>query len=256
MTCSLYTRDSPELQAVYSRGIPDDVKGEVRVVSIGGIDNNTCCGTHVKDTGDLQVIKLLYSEKFKANTKLWFVAGTRVRKNLASLISLERQLQVKLQSPPSDFLDKINEVQQKLKNSTQYNKEIIQEIATMKGRESRQKVQTEGLKVICHHRNDGTPEYTSAFLVAFAGQELAKKGKQPALVFPCAVLLTTGEESGKEGGHIFLSGEERLVTSVEPIFAELLLAKGRANKGEYKGKAGSLEKIRRVQAEVERLFTF
>jgi misacylated tRNA(Ala) deacylase len=255
VTYALYTRESPELQEVYSRGIPEDVKGEVRVVSIGGIDQNTCCGTHVRDTGDLQLVKILFSEKFKANTKIWFVAGGRVGKVLGAAVGLERQLQVKLQAPPGEFLGRVGEVQGKLKTAAQANKELLQELGTMEGREARGRIREEGLHVLCHHRSDGIPEYTTAFLVALSGQELVKKGKQPALDLPCAVFLSTGEEGGKEGGHLFLAGEEGLVGQAEGRLVELLQAKGRANKGEYRGKAGSLENLRKAQEEIKNIFT-
>lgn len=255
VTYALFTRDSPELQKVYSRGIPDDVTGEVRVVSIGGIDQNTCCGTHVKDTGDLQYIKLLYSEKFKANTKLWFVAGSRVGKNLATLINFERQLQAKLQSPPTNFLEKVDELQGKLKTTTQYSKDLVQELAIVKAHELRAQVQKGDLKFIAHHRSDGTPDYTGPFLIAISGQEPVKKGKQPALTLPCAVLLTTGEETCNEGGHIFFGAEESMVANAEKIFSELLQAKGRANKGEYRGKAASMANLKKAQDEIEKLVT-
>ena len=48
-----------------TRGLPDDHVGAVRVVQISDIDNNMCCGTHVTNLSQLQIIKLLYSEKSK-----------------------------------------------------------------------------------------------------------------------------------------------------------------------------------------------
>lgn len=64
-----------------TRGLPDNVEGPVRVVTIEEVDSNMCCGTHVNNLADLQAIKLLYTEKGKANkTLLYFVAGKRVLK--------------------------------------------------------------------------------------------------------------------------------------------------------------------------------
>lgn len=48
-----------------SKPLPPSVTGPVRVISYEGIDTNTCCGTHVKDTAHLQAIKLLRVEKAK-----------------------------------------------------------------------------------------------------------------------------------------------------------------------------------------------
>lgn len=211
---------------------------------------NTCCGTHVKDTGDLQSIKILYSEKFKANTKIWFVAGGRVGKTLGVSVGLERQLQAKLQSPPSDFLDKISDLQLKLKNTAQHDKDLLQEIGTITGTEIRKQVLEQQLKYIHHHRSDGTPEYNSAFLVALSGQQLVKKGKQPPLNLPCIVLLTIGNEQGTEGGHVFLSGDDAFLEEAAKALAELLQTKGKGIKGEYRAKAGSLQNLKLAQERI------
>jgi len=39
--------------------LPSDVTGVVRVISIGSLDSNPCCGTHVTNTSQLQVINYL-----------------------------------------------------------------------------------------------------------------------------------------------------------------------------------------------------
>ncbi len=49
-----------------TRGLPDDHSGPVRVVEIsGGLDSNLCCGTHLNNLAQLQVVKLLNVENSK-----------------------------------------------------------------------------------------------------------------------------------------------------------------------------------------------
>lgn len=57
--------DDPEVEQVRGRGLPDDHAGPIRVVTIEGVDSNMCCGTHVNNLSDLQVIKILGTEKGK-----------------------------------------------------------------------------------------------------------------------------------------------------------------------------------------------
>lgn len=72
-------RSAMTLEQVRTRGLPEDVVGPVRVVSIKGVDANMCCGTHVRNLADLQAVKLLRTEKGKAGrTLLFFVAGNRL----------------------------------------------------------------------------------------------------------------------------------------------------------------------------------
>lgn len=49
-------KDDDDLKKVRSRFVlPDDHVGMVRIISIDGLDTNTCCGTHVKNLSELQV---------------------------------------------------------------------------------------------------------------------------------------------------------------------------------------------------------
>ena len=54
-----------------------DVQGSVRVVEMKGIDLSACCGTHVKRTGEIGVIKLLKAERHRGMTRLSFLCGGR-----------------------------------------------------------------------------------------------------------------------------------------------------------------------------------
>lgn len=77
-----------------SRGLPVDLSGPVRVINIEGIDSNMCCGTHVTNLAQLQVIKLMNIEKTKGKTLVHFLVGNRVIKKLES--SFQRELQFNL----------------------------------------------------------------------------------------------------------------------------------------------------------------
>ena len=54
-----YNIGDPELAEAHTRGLPADHAGPVRVVTIAGVDTNLCCGTHVSNTSQLQMIQLL-----------------------------------------------------------------------------------------------------------------------------------------------------------------------------------------------------
>ena len=80
-------RVAPEAMAalgVRSRGLPEGFQGEVRLVEIAGVDLNTCGGTHVRSTAELEVIKLLGTEPVRGGTRLFFVAGGRARHRLGA----------------------------------------------------------------------------------------------------------------------------------------------------------------------------
>ena len=49
----------------------------IRIVEIGGYDWVACCGTHVPSAGLLRAFRILSTEKYKGNTRIYFVAGDR-----------------------------------------------------------------------------------------------------------------------------------------------------------------------------------
>lgn len=86
--------DKSEMNEAHTRGLPEDHVGDIRVVVIDGIDNNMCCGTHVTNLAQLQVIKLLNVEKSKRKNKclLNFLVGNRVLKRLQTTLEREQDL--------------------------------------------------------------------------------------------------------------------------------------------------------------------
>lgn len=69
---------------VRSRGLPAGHAGDVRLVEIAGLDLNTCGGTHVASTAELECVALLGHEPLRGGTRLYWVAGGRVRARLAA----------------------------------------------------------------------------------------------------------------------------------------------------------------------------
>jgi alanyl-tRNA synthetase len=65
--------------AVRTRGLPEGHAGAIRLVEIEGIDLNTCGGTHVASTSEIEVVKLLGTEALRGGTRLFFVCGGRAR---------------------------------------------------------------------------------------------------------------------------------------------------------------------------------
>jgi len=67
---------------VRTRGLPEGHEGDVRLVEIAGVDLNTCGGTHVRSSAEIEALKLLGTEPMRGGTRLFFVAGRRLRARL------------------------------------------------------------------------------------------------------------------------------------------------------------------------------
>src|ERR1044072_2667912 len=70
--------------AVRSRGLPAGHTGDVRLVEIAGIDLNTCGGTHLASTAEIECVKLLGSEPMRGGGPLYWIAAGRRRASLAA----------------------------------------------------------------------------------------------------------------------------------------------------------------------------
>lgn len=77
-----------------TRGLPKDHVGDVRVITIQGVESNMCCGTHVTNLAQLNCIKLLNIEKTKNRQFLHFLVGDRVLRRLKD--SFDRECKTNL----------------------------------------------------------------------------------------------------------------------------------------------------------------
>ena len=68
---------SPEELKTINYRSKKELTGEVRIVTIPGADVCACCGTHVKRTGEIGVIKLTAPQKYKGGVRIEVIAGRK-----------------------------------------------------------------------------------------------------------------------------------------------------------------------------------
>ncbi|NXU52578.1 AASDB protein, partial [Turnix velox] len=224
--------DDPEIETVRSRGLPDDHAGPVRVVDIQGVDSNMCCGTHVSNLSDLQVIKLLGTEKGKKNkTNLVFLAGNRVLKSIDQSHSTEKALTSLLKNGPGEHVEAVKRLQSSVKLLQKNNLNLLRDLAVLIARDFKSKPAQNQLFVL--HRKEGDSEFMN--IIA------NEMGAEDTLLF-----LTVGDE--KEAGLFLLAGPVEAVENLGPRVAELLGGKGAGKRGRFQGKATKMSQRGEVQA--------
>ncbi|XP_077171765.1 alanyl-tRNA editing protein Aarsd1 isoform X2 [Paroedura picta] len=221
-----------EGDGVRSRGLPDDHSGPVRIVSIEGVDANMCCGTHVSNLSDLQVIKLLGSEKGKKNkTNLIFLAGNRVLKSLAQSHTTGKALTSLLKSGPEEHVEAVRRLQNSLKQLQKNGLNLQRDLAVLIAQQFKSNPAREPVFVL--HRKDGDSEFMN-----IVANEI---GTGETLLF-----LSVGDE--KAAGLFLLAGPPQAVEKLGPRVAELLEGKGAGKGGRYQGKASRLGRREAVKA--------
>jgi Ser-tRNA(Ala) deacylase AlaX len=109
------TREEYAALAVRSRGLPEGLTGDIRLVEIAGIDVNTCGGTHLRSTAEIEGVKLLGTEPMRGGTRLHWVAGGRLRRRLAAHEARNAALRGLLDAGEDDFVSLVERWQGELR---------------------------------------------------------------------------------------------------------------------------------------------
>ncbi|XP_050791312.1 putative protein PTGES3L isoform X3 [Gopherus flavomarginatus] len=227
-----HSEDDPEIETVRSRGLPDNHTGPVRIISIEGIDDNMCCGTHVSNLSDLQVVKLLGTEKGKKNkTNLVFLAGNRVLKSVERSHSIEKALTSLLKNGAEEHVEAVKRLQNSVKLLQKNNLNLLRDLAVLTAQNF--KSNPGRGRVFVLHRKDGDSEFMNII-----ANEI---GTEETLLF-----LTVGDE--KAAGLFLLAGPSEVVEKLGPRVAELLEGKGAGKRDRFQGKATRMSRRAEVQA--------
>jgi alanyl-tRNA synthetase len=102
---------------------------EIRVVKIGDLDINACCGVHPKSTQELRMIKINSWEKHKEATRIEFLSGNRAIEASLKNHELLTEICRYLSSNEVDALKCIKNLNQQLKSSLEEKKKANHELA-------------------------------------------------------------------------------------------------------------------------------
>lgn len=83
------------------------VEEDIRIVEIQGIDRIACCGTHVRTTGQIGVIKIIKTEKYKGMTRIYFKCGQKALEDYQGKHKIVATLNKNYSSTDKEILDKV-----------------------------------------------------------------------------------------------------------------------------------------------------
>ncbi|KAK3932391.1 Alanyl-tRNA editing protein Aarsd1-B [Frankliniella fusca] len=236
VTVTVYESTDPELKKARTRGLPEDHVGLVRLVSIKDLDNNMCCGTHVSNLSQLQMIKLTGVEKGKKNkVKLNFLSGNRVLKKMEEFLIREEALSNLLQNKGSMHVQLTEKIQDSLRSTTKNLQTVLRELAVVEAQKLKKTNPMPKFYII--HRKEADMDFVSAFLREFSNEDTL-------------VLLVVGEEPVVQ---IVLHGKPDIVGSIGPRLSEIMCGKGFGKGQKYQAKVGKL-KLREAADIMEEVF--
>ena len=207
---------------VRSRGLPGGFTGAVRLVEIAGIDLNTCGGTHVRGTAEIEGLKLLGTEAMRGGTRLFYVAGARLRRVLGAHHERSAKLRQLVGTSDEELPSGVSAKLDQLKDAQRTVKALEEELAAAASRA----LATAAEDVVSAH----WPERDLAFLQRVA-RELVRLAPERV------ALLTAGDEG--QGAFVLCAGERarlELATAGRGV-AEILGGRGGGSGRIFQGKA-------------------
>lgn len=220
---------------VRTRGLPDGHAGDVRLVKIEGVDLNTCGGTHLRSTAEIESLHLLGTESLRGGTRVFFVAGRRARKRMGTHERRNANLRTLLGAPDEDLVSVLETKFEALKMVERRVRHLEEELATLTAEALAARP---GVLLEKHFE-----ERDTGFLQRVARQTIVTAPDK-------TVFLT----ASSQGQYFFLlakgTGSSLDVPSIGKEIAVVLNGRGGGSSPFFQGKAESLENRHQVLAKL------
>lgn len=220
------TADDYAALKVRSRGLPEGHAGDIRLVEIEGLDLNTCGGTHLRSTAELEVIKLLGTEPIRGGTRLFFLAGQRVRQRLGAHEHRNAALRTLLGAPDEELVAGVEAKLAQLQVSERRLRRLEEHLAEA---------------LIGAWAADPDP-IQDHHLEGQDGAFLGRVARGLAIAAPTKVAFLTGDHEG-QAAFVLAAGTEAGIdlAALGATVATLLEGRGGGRAPIFQGKAGSLK---------------
>lgn len=103
-----------------------EIEGQVRLVTIEGIDVCACCAPHVKMTGEVGMVKIVSCERHRGGCRLTILCGKRALKEYQRKQEISGKISAALSAKP----EKIDEAVERLLEQNQQLREQLNQVQT------------------------------------------------------------------------------------------------------------------------------
>lgn len=111
------------------------VNSNIRIVEIDNIDFSPCSGTHLRQTGEIGIIKIRKWERYKGNIRLEFVCGNRALEDYRWKNNAVNDISLLLSSKDKDIENKVHTLFSQKNDLEKENKKLRDEIIKFRGEE-------------------------------------------------------------------------------------------------------------------------
>lgn len=152
-------------------------EGRVRLIDIAGHDLSACGGTHVSSTGEVGLIVIRATERFRGGTRVTFLAGRRALENYRVLRDTANAAARTLSVAAADVPDALVRLREELKQEQRRAAEAVERVTLLQAEALASAVDATGLLVATLSGADAQALRVSAStLVSVAGRVVALLG--------------------------------------------------------------------------------
>lgn len=133
------------------------VENNIRVIKIGDIDYSPCGGTHLRNTGELGIIKITSIENYKGGLRISFVCGKRALEDYSFKNNIITELKDILSIPPLNLIKEVKRYISELKKCEDKISELNKKLLEYQAEDLKNSAEViNGIKVITKHFKDKT----------------------------------------------------------------------------------------------------
>lgn len=135
--------------------IHSKVKSPIRIVEIEGFDYNPCGGTHLKNTGELGILKIRKWEHRKGNIRVEFICGSRALKDYIWKNKYIKDIALLLSSKDKDVSNKVEKLYEEKTILEKSNRSLRESLNKLRAESFLQDAQVvNGISYICMEHED------------------------------------------------------------------------------------------------------
>jgi alanyl-tRNA synthetase len=100
----------------------------IRIVEIDKVDYSACCGTHVNTTGEIGIIKIIKTEKYKGNTRVYFKCGVRALRDYSHKHNIAIELMKLMSSDENNIINSVKNLNTTIRENNKLIKDLKERI--------------------------------------------------------------------------------------------------------------------------------
>lgn len=120
-----FVLDRDKLEDTYTRRPLPNTSEDIRILKIGDLDINACCGVHSTDTGQLKLIKIKKYYHHKGNTRFEYLVGKRAISYILDRDEYFSKLLLKYDTNEANILNAIGNLEDKKDDFAEKNKLLL-----------------------------------------------------------------------------------------------------------------------------------